>query len=63
MYKNMNKDELLKLHNSTLTQKEYYLDLIENINISSHEHICDGIKYSSKGVTIGDTEILIKVVK
>lgn len=63
MYKNFSKEELLKLNEKTLTEKEYFLDLIENKLITKHESgINTFYKTTTHWVTIdGNFEILIKV--
>lgn len=63
MYKNLTKEALLKLNGKTLTEKEYFLDLLNNPLITKHEFgLSSSYKVTSHWVTIdNETEILIKV--
>jgi hypothetical protein len=63
MYKNLTKDGLLQLNGKTLTEKEYFLDLLNNPLITKHEFgLSNSYKVTSHWVTIDDEiEIFIKV--
>ena len=63
MYKNLTKDGLLQLNGETLTEKEYFLDLLNNPLITKHEFgLSSSYKATSHWVTIdNETEILLKV--
>lgn len=63
MYKNLTKDGLLQLNGETLTEKEYFLDLLNNPLITTHESgSSSSCKFTTHWVTIDDeTEIFIKV--
>ena len=63
MYKNLTKDGLLQLNGETLTEKEYFLDLLNNPLITKHEFgLSSSYKVTSHWVTIdNETEILLKV--
>jgi len=64
MYREMTVTELLKLNGAVLTEKEYFLDLIENENVTNHDDSGEGICYRNKWITVADEEeIFIKVVK
>ena len=63
MYKNLTKEGLLQLNGETLTEKEYFLDLLNNPLITKHEFgLSNSYKVTSHWATIDEgTEILIKV--
>ncbi len=63
MCENLTKDGLLQLNGETLTEKEYFLDLLNNPLITKHEFgLSSSYKVTSHWVTIdNETEILIKV--
>lgn len=63
MYKDLTKDALLQLNGETLTEKEYFLDLLNNPLITKHEFgLSNSYKVTSHWVTIdNETEILVKV--
>ncbi len=62
MYKDLTKESLLQLNGKTLTEKEYFLDLIENKLITKHESGSNNsYKFTAHWVTIDDeNEIFIK---
>lgn len=63
MYKDLTKEDLLKLNGKTLTEKEYFLDLLNNPLITKHESGSNNsYKFAAHWATIDDeTEIFIKV--
>lgn len=63
MYKDLTKEDLLQLNGKTLTEKEYFLDLLNNPLITKHESGSNNsYKFTAHWVTIDDeTEIFIKV--
>jgi len=63
MYKDLTKEDLLKLNGKTLTEKEYFLDLLNNPLITKHESGTNSsYKFTAHWVSIDDeTEIFIKV--
>lgn len=63
MYKDLRKDGLLQLNGKTLTEKEYFLDLLNNPLITKHESGTNSsYKFTAHWVTIDEeTEIFIKV--
>lgn len=63
MYKELSISELLNLNGAKLTEKEYFLDLIENKHVTDHQDGSDAITYRSKWITVANEEILIKVIK
>jgi len=62
MYNALNKKELLELNGVTLSKREYFIDLLNNPNITNHQDGNNHITHRNKWVTIDNTEILIKVV-
>lgn len=63
MYKDLTKEDLLQLNGKTLTEKEYFLDLLNNPLITKHESGSNNShKFTAHWVTIDEeVEIFIKV--
>lgn len=62
MLKKYTKEMLIELNGEVITEKDYFLDLIENPLVTNHINGSSSIKTTTHWVTIdNDTEILIKV--